>query len=184
MSTPATPPSPYRSEPLLTKRADEMVQSFETCEQRRSPGLMARIGYCSICSVVVGGVFILGAFGFVWFLWWSGGGNVLGRSIMVNGMGNAFCDTRLYRHPFLHHSASSRLYSYALALRWHKVHLPNAAAVSLLRFANLGPWSLIMALFDMGLTSLSSAGLVVLVLTLTTTLSTIIRRSAVRTSME
>ena len=144
-----------------------------TRQNRRS--LTTRIRLFSVCALVIGTILISGAFGFLSFLWWSNSSNEIWRRIVVNGWAtrSVTVASLVIRTSMAAQAFVCTAMLAALTLHWGEVPLPAAAAVSLLRFSNAGPSSLILPLFDKYMNPVPSAGFLVFILTLVGALSNI-----------
>jgi hypothetical protein len=167
--------SPSGSDRLLKQPVtaiDPLTTSYRTRTKR---GVVDRIGLYSAGALVLGTVLILASFCFISFLWWSDSDNELWRRIMLRGWAtrSVTLASVLIRSAITAQALAATAMLAALALHWHQVTLPDAAAVSLLRFANSGPSSLILPLLRMRTSHLPSAGLLTVFLATTTILANI-----------
>ncbi|RYN73554.1 hypothetical protein AA0120_g12602 [Alternaria tenuissima] len=175
MSISAHRNAPSGSDRLL-KQPFTAVEPFNVARTtRKKRGIVTRIGFYSTGALVLGTLLIFASFCFISFLWWSDSDNDVWRRIMLRGWAtrSVTLASLVLRSAITAQALAATAMLAALALHWHQVALPDAAAVSLLRFANPGPSSLILPLLRTRTSSIPSAGLFTLFLALTTILANI-----------
>lgn len=162
-------PPPYVSDPLL-KEPENVDCPFVRPKPKSNTTILGRIGYYSIAVLVIGTLVILLAFAYVSFLWWSESSNSTWHQIVLNSWvaPSVTLASLAIRTSISFQAIVSTAMVAALALQWHQVDIADSAAVSLFRFSNSGPSSLLRRLFGNGKRLLPSAGILALCLTLVT----------------
>ncbi|PVI03249.1 hypothetical protein DM02DRAFT_698120 [Periconia macrospinosa] len=168
----------YGSVPLLEKE-----EEIESGPLRRKPApntsIIARVGYYSCGVLSIGSLVILAAFSYLSFLWWSRGG--LWSQIVLNTMvaPSVTLASLAIRTSIGFQAIVCTAMIAALALRWHQVKTAESAAISLFRFANSGPSSLLLPLLGSSEFRVPGAGLLILCLTTITLCSNVISTTLV-----
>jgi hypothetical protein len=117
-------------------------------DEHRQLTLLDRLGWTAILSLLVGAGLILGCMGFICFLWLSDEENSVWRRIVMAGWitRSITIAALLVRWAVTTQAAICTSMVASLFLNSFQVPLPNVAAISLMRFSNTGPHSLLLSL--------------------------------------
>jgi len=109
------------------------------------PGLIPRIGKTSIAILLSSFAVCFGCLAFLTFLWVADTNNTIWRKIVVSGWTTrAITISALaLRWATATQAINCTSMLAAVLLQSYAVPLPSAAAVSIMRFGNTGPWSLL-----------------------------------------
>jgi hypothetical protein len=150
--------------------SDNHLHANNNLPRNPGSGLQSRLGKLSIAILLASCMVCLGCVAFLTFLWEANTQNATWRSIVVSGWITRFItiSALVLRWATTAQAILCTSMLSAVMLQIGAVPLPSAAAISIMRFDNTGPWSLLGVMSVQWPRGSLSTGLMALLLSLTT----------------
>lgn len=152
--------------PLLRQEEDVEHKSQEQKPASKPSSFITRIGFYAIGTLVLGSIIILASHAYLTFLWYSHSKSWSWIVLKTWVAPSVTLASLAIRTSINLQAIVCTSIIAALALQWHQVDTAESTAVSLLRFTNPGPYSLVMSLLSSNGKGLPMAGILVVCLAL------------------